>query len=78
MRGSRLYESPPEGEVIDLEGFSSLQEVRQVKVADVVANDDIRIRLHYEISPPLQICRLAIVMTAEVHNLCIVVCQRMP
>jgi len=53
--GLRFYEAAPEGEVLDLQGLSTLQEVGEVKVADIVTDDDIWVRLQNQVSPPLQI-----------------------
>ena len=47
----------PKGEVINLERLCALDEVGQVKVDDVVANDDVRIRLYDEVPPSLHTLR---------------------
>ena len=50
---SRFGKPAPEREVHYSQGLSSLEEVGQVKIADVVAYDDIWVSLHNEISPSL-------------------------
>jgi hypothetical protein len=53
--GLRLDEAAPEGEVLDLQSLRTLQEVGEVKVADVVADDDIWVSLQDQVPPPLHI-----------------------
>lgn len=51
---AHLAVAAPVGKFVHLERLRALDEVGQVKVADVVANDDVRIRLYHQVPPSLQ------------------------
>ena len=51
--GAPLANAAPEREGGDLESLGALDEVWQVKIADVVPDDHICVRLHYQVPPPL-------------------------
>lgn len=52
--GLLLPDAAPVGKVNNLQGFGPLNEVGQIKVDNVVANDDVRVCLYHQITPPLQ------------------------
>lgn len=51
---SHLAVAAPVGELIHLERLSALDQVGQVKVANIVADDYVRVCLNHQVSPPLQ------------------------
>ena len=48
-----LLDAAPIRELSNLQRFCPLNEVWQVKVDDIVSDDDVRIRLYHQVTPPL-------------------------
>lgn len=53
QEGAHFAVATPVGKVMHFESLRALDEVGQVKIADVVANDDVRVRLYDQVPPPL-------------------------
>ena len=51
---SHLAVAAPVGELIHLERLGAFNQVWQVEVTDVVADDYVRVCLNHQVSPPLQ------------------------
>ena len=54
VEGVHILQAAPERELSDVQGLSTFQEVRQVEIADIVADDNIRICSNDKIPPSLQ------------------------